>query len=65
MDPDFIKILHSVRRGPEWTLEQENLLFNHDHNVTFEDAVKLNPLKKEVDRINEMHMQELSFPIQR
>lgn len=64
-DPQYTQILHRLREGIEWTSEQENLLFNHGHNVKFDDAVKLNPLRSEVDAINEMHMQQLETPIQR
>lgn len=64
-DLNFTGILHRVRKGIEWTSEQENLLYNHHHTVIFDEAVKLNPLRSEVDTINETHMQRLSTPIHR
>jgi hypothetical protein len=64
-DSKYTEILHTLRKGAEWTLEQENLLFNHSHSVLFDEAIKLNPLRREVDTINETHMEQLTAPIQR
>lgn len=64
-DAQYTEILHSIRKGVEWTLKQENVLFNHSHNVIFDDAVKLNPLRKEVDAIDDSHMEQLETPIHR
>lgn len=58
-DADLSAILDSMRRGTGWTQQQENLLLRHEHDVIFEEVVKLSPLRREVDEINDSHMRKL------
>lgn len=56
----LMNLLHGMRKGTHWTDEQERVLLNHDHNVIFDNAIKLSPLRREVDTINERHMSKLA-----
>lgn len=61
-DSQLLSILDSMRKGNGWTQEQEDLLLNHKHDVVFDEAVKLSPLRHEVDNINDAHMRKLDTP---
>lgn len=62
-DPELMAILDSMRKGIEWTRDQENILLKHEHDVIFDDAVKLSPRRQEVDNINDAHMSKLPTPL--
>lgn len=61
-DPLLMSILDSMRKGSGWIREQEDILLNHKHDVIFDEAVKLSPLRQEVDNINDGHMKKLDTP---
>ena len=60
-DPEFIRILETLRLGHPLSVEQEHLLLDHEVETT--DAVKLRPTRGEVAAINDAAFRQLKGPI--
>lgn len=58
-DPAFQTILEDLRKGIQWTPEQENALLNHKHDVSWDEATKIMPRRAEVEIINSGHMNQI------
>ncbi|UJO16276.1 ATP-dependent DNA helicase pfh1 [Fulvia fulva] len=61
-DVYFTRLLHKMRKGIDWTSDQEKELLNHENDVVFDEAVKLCPLRREAEAINDAHMEALNTP---
>ncbi|KAF7196037.1 ATP-dependent DNA helicase PIF1 [Pseudocercospora fuligena] len=64
-DAAYTTILHSIRKGRPLSMQQEKALTSPIAGVDYDKAMKLSPKRREVDLINDSHMQALSSPLRK